>query len=601
MKIAEISIQGMHNVEDKTYTLSDLNYLFGNNGAGKSTVMQALQLAILGYIPGTDKNKTAIFRHANGKIMRVSVKFDTGDIISRTYKNVGTAIQADISNTIDPEQILADIELPIFNFNEFSDMTANKLKDWFINFLPDYNMPFDWIKELADVAPQITKENLTASLGAVSETINAPISLLEKARELNTICKSNVSIYKNEVSRLTSTMQSLVHYDDFDTALSEADVNEYIRINDMVLQDVRRKMSVYKQNENAIKTLAEIKNRIGCSSSEDFDKRITELEAKASEWQIKASESEAEMKSLSEKIANLKAEIHAEDKILSSNGICPFTNSACHDMQTNIESAKIHVEACNTELKELNLKYTEVSAENKTANQQAQIIRTSISSISNDRKLFETLSATVDESLANESLTDLINKETELVNDINAKRDIIVKIKANQQYDSLKATISKDIFNAEELLELNKAWDKFTGVNGIQSKIMEAPFELFSDSITKYLVKFFGDATLKAAFKVGEKANSFSFGLKRNGAYFDFDLLSSGEKCMYTLSLLLAIVENAKSELKLVMIDDLLDHLDDNRISDVFTTLYNCTDTQVLLAGVKPCTHENADNFVIRI
>ena len=601
MKIAEISIQGMHNVEDKTYTLSDLNYLFGNNGAGKSTVMQALQLAILGYIPGTDKNKTAIFRHANGKIMRVSVKFDTGDIISRSFKNVGTAIQADISNTIDPEQVLADIELPIFNFNEFADMTANKLKDWFINFLPDYNMPFDWKKELADVAPQITEENLTSSLESLNETINAPISLLEKARELNTICKSNVSIYKNEVSRLTSTMRSLVHYDDFDTALSEADVNEYIRINDMLLQDVRRKISVYKSNENAIKTLAEIKGRIGCSSSEDFDKRITELEAKASEWQIKASESEAEMKSLSEKIANLKAEIHAEDKILSSNGICPFTNSACHDMQTNIESAKVHVEACNAELKELNLKYTEVSAENKTANQQAQIIRTSISSISNDRKLFETLSATVDESLANESLTDLINKETELVNDINAKRDIIVKIKANQQYDSLKATISKDIFNAEELLELNKAWEKFTGVNGIQSKIMEAPFELFSDSITKYLVKFFGDDTLKASFKVGEKANSFSFGLKRNGKYLDFDLISSGEKCMYTLSLLLAIVENAKSELKLVMIDDLLDHLDDKRIADVFTTLYNCTDTQVLLAGVKPCTHENADNFVIRI
>lgn len=601
MKISEISIHGMHNVDDKTITLRDLNYLFGKNGAGKSTVMQALQLSLLGYIPGTDKNKSAIFRHANGKIMSVSVKFDTGDYITRTYAKVGTSISEDISNTIDPKRVLADIELPIFNFNEFANMTANKLKDWFINFLPDFNTDIDWKKELTDVAPQITEKNLTYSLESLDETIYASISQLEKARELNTICKSNVSIYKSEVARLTNTMQSLVHYDDFDTSLNETDVNVYIHVHDMLLQDVRRKISVYKQNQNAIKTLAEIKDRIGCSSSEDFDKRITELEAKASEWQIKASESEAKMKSLSEKIANLKAEIHTEDKILSSNGICPFTNSACHDMQTNIESAKIHVEACKTELKELNLKYTEVSAENKTANQQAQIIRTSISSISNDRKLFETLSATVDESLANESLTDLINKETELVNDINAKRDIIVKIKANQQYDSLKATISKDIFNAEELLELNKAWDKFTGVNGIQSKIMEAPFELFSDSITKYLVKFFGDATLKAAFKVGEKANSFSFGLKRNGAYFDFDLLSSGEKCMYTLSLLLAIIENSKSDLKLVMVDDLLDHLDDNRISDVFATLYNCTDIQILLAGVKSCNHENADNFVIRI
>ena len=601
MKITEISIHGMHNVDDKTYTLRDLNYLFGKNGAGKSTVMQALQLTLLGYIPGTDKNKTAIFRHANGKMMSVSVKFDTGDYITRTYAKVGTSISEDISNTIDSKRVLADIELPIFNFNEFANMTANKLKDWFINFLPDFNTDIDWKEELTDVAPQITEKNLTYSLESLDETINASISQLEKARELNTICKSNVSIYKNEVARLTNTMQSLVHYDDFDTSLNESDVNEYIRVHDMLLQDVRRKISVYKQNQNALKTIADIKHRIGCSSLEEFDMRIADLDVKASEWLLKASESSAEMTSLSERISNLKAEIRTEDKILSSNGICPFTNTACQDMQTNVESAKSHVEACKNELKALTLKMSELQAENNTANMQARIIKDSIASIKNDRKLFETLSATTDESLADESLTDLINKETELVNDINSKRDIITKIKANQQYDTLKNHISKDIFNAEEFLELNKAWEKFTGVNGIQSKIMEAPFETFSDSITKYLVNFFGDDTLKAKFHVGEKANSFSFGMTRSGAYLDYDLLSSGEKCLYTLSLLLAITENSKSKLKLVMVDDLLDHLDDNRISDVFATLYNCTDIQILLAGVKSCNHENADNFVIRI
>ena len=35
--------------------------LLGPNGAGKTTIIQAIQLALLGYIPGTDKNKTAIF------------------------------------------------------------------------------------------------------------------------------------------------------------------------------------------------------------------------------------------------------------------------------------------------------------------------------------------------------------------------------------------------------------------------------------------------------------------------------------------------------------------------------------------------------------
>jgi ATPase involved in DNA repair len=55
MKLSSIRIQGMHNVVDKTYKLNNMNYFVGPNGAGKSTIMQAIQLALLGYIPGTDK------------------------------------------------------------------------------------------------------------------------------------------------------------------------------------------------------------------------------------------------------------------------------------------------------------------------------------------------------------------------------------------------------------------------------------------------------------------------------------------------------------------------------------------------------------------
>ena len=51
MRIKSVHIQGMHNVEDKTYQLSNATYFYGENGAGKSTVLQAIQLALLGYIP----------------------------------------------------------------------------------------------------------------------------------------------------------------------------------------------------------------------------------------------------------------------------------------------------------------------------------------------------------------------------------------------------------------------------------------------------------------------------------------------------------------------------------------------------------------------
>ncbi|MBR4882111.1 MAG: AAA family ATPase, partial [Clostridia bacterium] len=128
MKIKSVQISGMHNVEARTYDFNDIAYLFGRNGAGKSTVMQAIQLAILGYIPGTDKTNTAIFRHANCDMMSVSVEFDNGQKVTRLFKKSGNSVKVTVlPDNFRPEHILGELELPVFNFNEFASMTANKL------------------------------------------------------------------------------------------------------------------------------------------------------------------------------------------------------------------------------------------------------------------------------------------------------------------------------------------------------------------------------------------------------------------------------------------------------------------------------------------
>ena len=64
MKIKSIYIDGLHNAVNKTYTFNDINYIYGNNGIGKSTILQAIQLALLGYIPGTAKNSREALRAA---------------------------------------------------------------------------------------------------------------------------------------------------------------------------------------------------------------------------------------------------------------------------------------------------------------------------------------------------------------------------------------------------------------------------------------------------------------------------------------------------------------------------------------------------------
>ena len=61
MKIKSVYIDGLHTVHDKTYTFEDITYLHGRNGAGKSTILNAIQFALLGYIPGHQRQRLRYF------------------------------------------------------------------------------------------------------------------------------------------------------------------------------------------------------------------------------------------------------------------------------------------------------------------------------------------------------------------------------------------------------------------------------------------------------------------------------------------------------------------------------------------------------------
>ena len=65
MKLVGVNIDGLHNTSMNKYCFRpDVNFLTGKNGSGKSTILQAIQLALLGYIPGTAKTKSSILSHS---------------------------------------------------------------------------------------------------------------------------------------------------------------------------------------------------------------------------------------------------------------------------------------------------------------------------------------------------------------------------------------------------------------------------------------------------------------------------------------------------------------------------------------------------------
>ena len=171
---------------------------------------------------------------------------------------------------------------------------------------------------------------------------------------------------------------------------------------------------------------------------------------------------------------------------------------------------------------------------------------------------------------------------------IKSRNDMIIKIEANKQYNELTTKLTAQKFQIEQEIEILKDWIKLTDVNGMQSDIMKAPFSKLAGKMSMYLNKFFGSTDLTASFHLTQEANSFSFGIRKaDDTYIEFDLLSSGEKCLYTLSLMLGLIETSNTQLPILLIDDLLDHLDTSRITSCFETLYSIDNVQVLLAGVQ--------------
>ena len=148
-------------------------------------------------------------------------------------------------------------------------------------------------------------------------------------------------------------------------------------------------------------------------------------------------------------------------------------------------------------------------------------------------------------------------------------------------------SITADKFSAECDIAMLKALEKLTGPNGLQSSMMSNPFEALSEKMDIHLKAIFNDNTIKSNFDLTAKANSFNFGIIKYDTYVPYDLLSSGEKCLFTFALMLSIVEISDSPLKLVMIDDLLDHLDSDRYGALMSHLIVLDDVQIIMAGVK--------------
>lgn len=615
MKLKSIEITNMHNiVGTKKVEFNDVTYLYGNNGAGKSTILQAVQLAILGYIPGYSKTAKDIFTHCNSATLKVSAEFDDGFIIERQWQQNGASVSAtsNLENDFNITDFIGELELPIFNFSDFLQLTSNKMKDWFINFLPSTDNLLDWEYELK----KSTKDVNILDKDLIKNTVESfnteckGTDNLDSVRKANAWLKDHQSYIKGEISRTESTIQSLIYYDDEEVS---GNIDDIIHECNSQIHDIEVKIKEIQNHDNIVQSNASVQNLIDgitCGSdSFDTDPKKAEIEAKLvpkediSALKDKFNEINKQGVGIKDENIKLQAEISTKKSVVDSNGVCPYTKSVCKSIQDMITELQ-------KEIRDTEDKISQNEEQMNKLRSEAVDLKASITDMENTNKTCESeLDALRTEYIRKSRYTEQL-KEVPVIpedyksveeyqEDVTKLRDRVAKLSANKKYNELIDNLTNEKYKLESNQEIYKIWVKLTDANGLQTDMMNKPFKNLESDMTGYLKSMFGRDDVECKFVLSNKANSFDFGLVRDGDYISYRKLSSGEKTLYAFALMLCLTARTAGELKLICIDDFLDHLDSENVNHLFSTLKNIKDIQILMAGV--IYSESAKDIVLNI
>lgn len=586
MKITKIDITGMNKLISQSYQFNNATYITGDNGSGKSTILQAIQLGLLGYIPGIPKRNADIFEHCNnGMSMGVKLTFDTDDYIQRTWIKSGKSIQSSIDSSLSEDEInrlIAGIEVPIYNFNAFLALSNNAQKDWLLQFLTSKAVKIDWKHQLTVDLPegiQPTEKLLSTIIPLCTDDVKAT----------NTAIKQQLSMHKQMAANLSAGIQSLVYHDDIDTSISESEVVERIK-------DLQNKQQLYASYTTYLLNTKTLSNQLTLLQSElteiDVDSTNAELQQyiqKYNEIKAKQTDLNAKLQMTRDQIKGLKTPTATKCPILAIS--CEALSNYTEKIDKQIKKLEAFESSINKELATVDAELGAVSTSCKSAEttlNRHQMITSKIESI--ETTLASYKKADVDYSDVSRPDFDIHFVDTELIR----YNDLLVKLRANAKYSATIDSFTQQLAEVEQAIDVLKHWDKLTGPNGIQYDLISDNVSKFNAILTSYIAALWGPE-YSCKFIISGASNSFKMGIQHNDAFLNYDVLSSGERCLYMLAFMLTVLQTSTSPLKMILVDDALDHLDDNHIAKVFSECSALPDFQIIFAGVKECNAKNID------
>lgn len=656
MKISSVNLKNFKKYENKTYNLTGLDMIIGKNGKGKSSVLQAISFALLGYVPGMTKTNEAIFALSkNGIDMLSVIDFDTMRI-GRAYTYNKKITEDIIIAPLKNEKTLAEKQARIFSetgieplmidFSEFLNMKDTEKKKYLYS-LVGANWDKSKVKQYLDIniknksetLEKVIKETLEEYRDNYSaeEGINAMLNYLENKKkilnselkkqdggvqqlaELKNSLASTDRELENNKSKLNALNQQLVEIEKNITD-NENKYNYLDKINTQIQKLINDNLFLKNKYDTLTAQLSN-KNPNNRNYGLELDNINNEIKYLENNLSVLTNE----LKEIEKSGVGIKTQIECLQKIIDDivayKGYCAIDkNIKCTQNFTPyiIEKRK-EINILSQNKAKLASQYKEKF--NKIKVVQEQIIRlqekrniinkelveqNKFNKIFNELNSIEAQSKAINNNIENLkkeriSITVidevlLLKQKNAILSEINSIKTIIEEQnKAKVSLNLLQKTLlQKEQTKAE--IDSVKLLLTHLGVKGLQGLIINEGLTPLQDKITDNL-KLLG---IENEFFFKSEGRTFDFGLKSDRD-ISFDSLSTGEKLMISLAIVSAIIEKKNPNLKILLLDNIenLDQVNRKKVLDALIILKEKFNNIIVVGALNSNEIKNIKEFNI--
>ena len=200
MRPISLAISGLKCWADRTFELGPFTAIQGPNGSGKTAIIQAIRLALLGYDPETgrklDQTRKLIAPDAVKETAEIGLSFDNGLGIRRRFgKTMKTQVIPSRGETtgalcqqrIDEETGGLVVSLDLATF---FDLSAEKRRAWLFEHLPTDEAGLTWetfaewtdVTEYSDILPNVIRNLWEHNIQTATNAAIGLSSAIETAR-----------------------------------------------------------------------------------------------------------------------------------------------------------------------------------------------------------------------------------------------------------------------------------------------------------------------------------------------------------------------------------------------------------------------------------